>query len=673
MNKQVIDILALTNDVLQAIIVIFGSAVVLYNLGRSLRIRVMKAFITLVTFVIIVYLSELIVSRIITPYSAGSWLRLGWLGIAMVPAAQYHLSDALLETTGQSKHRYRVAAGYVSGAVFLALGWFTNWIIDGVVLNQHAPHLEAGVLFPFFAVYFWLLTGLSLINVWRARQRCLTRTTKQRMTITFIAFVAAPLAVFPYLIITGSSELSNSILFWLVAISGNGVVGVMFALLTAHLIYFGAASPDRVVRVRLFKFMARVPLAGTIVLLVYIVVSRNSPILGLPSETALGFALVATVMLVEWVIHAYKRPLERFFQLNDDPDVRRIQELSERLLTTADLHQFLESVLAAACESLRTPTSFVAAITDNGPRLEAVVGPLAEPEANEIWQQADWHELTTNQENGAAGHHLQTVDEFILWQNYWIRPLHNQMQTLVIGIFGIRARAEKPDLNDKELQILDQLIAQAETALQDRILQQEVFGAVEGLLPQIKALQQRRSEATFGGLPVLTAGAEEGDTAVTDSLVNDPEFKNMVRDALTHYWGGPKLTKSPLLDLQVVQKSQEQHGNNPTNALRAILADAIELQKPEGERNLSTTEWILYNILELKFVQGHRVRDVARRLAMSESDLYRKQRVAIENVAQTVATMEKTAVIETIETGDLSGTAVPPVLLTKETESTSRS
>jgi hypothetical protein len=40
-------------------------------------------------------------------------------------------------------------------------------------------------------------------------------------------------------------------------------------------------------------------------------------------------------------------------------------------------------------------------------------------------------------------------------------------------------------------------------------------------------------------------------------------------------------------------------------------------------------------------VQGKQVRDVARRLAMSESDLYRKQRVAIENVARTIATMEE--------------------------------
>ena len=148
-------------------------------------------------------------------------------------------------------------------------------------------------------------------------------------------------------------------------------------------------------------------------------------------------------------------------------------------------------------------------------------------------------------------------------------------------------------------------------------------------------------------------------SVAVQSVVNDPDFNAMVRDALTHYWGGPKLTKSPLLDLQLVQQSQNQHGNNPTNALRAILADAIELQKPEGERNLSTTEWILYNILELKFVQGRRVRDVARRLAMSESDLYRKQRVAIENVAETVATMEKAAAEDTDTNGNEYSQALP--------------
>ena len=56
---------------------------------------------------------------------------------------------------------------------------------------------------------------------------------------------------------------------------------------------------------------------------------------------------------------------------------------------------------------------------------------------------------------------------------------------------------------------------------------------------------------------------------------------------------------------------------------------------------MTAPEWVLYNILELKFLQGRRVREIARRLAMSESDLYRKQRIAIEAVSQTLAEMER--------------------------------
>jgi hypothetical protein len=627
---------ALVNDVLQSAIVIFGAAVVLYNLGRSLRDRVTRAFCALITFVSIVYLTELLVSRTIV-VSTEAWLRLQWLGIAMVPAAQYHLSDALLSVTGAipQRRRYLVPTAYLLGLIFLALVLFSNLIVAELVRLPLTPHLRAGALFPLFAAYFWLLAAAGIYNVWRARQRCITSTTRQRMTTTLFAFLAAPLGVFPYLIISSNPNQSIPLWLWPMIILGNVIVGLMFALLTAHLAYFGAASPDRVVRVRLFKFMARVPLAGTIVLLVYVLVSRSSRFLGLPTETALGFALVATVMLVEWAIHAYKKPLERLFQLNDDPEVRRIQRLSERLLTTRDLRQFLESILAATCEALRTPTAFVAAITADGPRLESVVGPLTEPDT--ILHDADWRQLGQPDGNGASGDSLEMIDDFIIWQNYWIKPLYSQQRDLVLGILGIRARAATPDLTPREMVVLERLIGQAEAALEDRILQQEVFAAVEGLLPQIMALQERRSAATFGGLPVLTAPAGE------DTLVDNPDFNAMVRDALSHYWGGPKLTKSPLMRLEIVQQAVGEHGNSPAKALRSILDSAIELQKPEGERNMTTAEWILYNILELKFVQGQRVRDVARRLAMSESDLYRKQRVAIENVARAITTMERAA------------------------------
>jgi hypothetical protein len=94
--------------------------------------------------------------------------------------------------------------------------------------------------------------------------------------------------------------------------------------------------------------------------------------------------------------------------------------------------------------------------------------------------------------------------------------------------------------------------------------------------------------------------------------------------------------------LEVVQRAVEQHNGNPTNALRSILLEGINRVRPGGDRRF-TAEWILYNILDLKFLEGRKVRDIAMRLAMSEADLYRKQRVAIEAVAGAIIDMEQTA------------------------------
>jgi hypothetical protein len=115
----------------------------------------------------------------------------------------------------------------------------------------------------------------------------------------------------------------------------------------------------------------------------------------------------------------------------------------------------------------------------------------------------------------------------------------------------------------------------------------------------------------------------------------------MVKDALSHYWGGPKLSGSPLLSLRTVQEVIEQNGGSPTRALRSVLSQAISALKPEGQRSMLAADWVLYNILELKFIEGKRTKDVASQLAMSESDLYRKQRVAIDEVARILEEMER--------------------------------
>jgi hypothetical protein len=45
----------------------------------------------------------------------------------------------------------------------------------------------------------------------------------------------------------------------------------------------------------------------------------------------------------------------------------------------------------------------------------------------------------------------------------------------------------------------------------------------------------------------------------------------------------------------------------------------------------------------MKFLEGKKVREIATRLSMSEADLYRKQRVAVDAVASAILDMEHKA------------------------------
>ena len=76
------------------------------------------------------------------------------------------------------------------------------------------------------------------------------------------------------------------------------------------------------------------------------------------------------------------------------------------------------------------------------------------------------------------------------------------------------------------------------------------------------------------------------------------------------------------------------------NALRKTLEDCIVALKPEGDQKMASPEWTLYNILQLRFLERRKVREVARHLSMSEADLYRKQRVAILAVTDLILQRE---------------------------------
>ena len=635
--------LATLNQILVAGISITAFSLLLYALTFNLRDRVARSFAALLAFVSIVFFCDAVVSTLTgaAPGAADVWLRLQWIGIAFIPATYLHFSDALLTIVGQpsrGRRRLSIRLLYLIASMFLMAAAFTEVLVADGVVESDAAHLRAGPLFLVFLAYCVGSLTWAAWNFLRAYRRTQTSTTRRRMIYLIISAAAPPLGTFPFLLIAGRTAALHPLIFWTIVLATNFAVAGLLVVMAYTVAYFGVTQTDRVVKGRLFQWLLRGPVVASTVLAVYVIVNRYGPHLRFYDPRVLPFLVITVLLLLQFLITLFRLPVERaLFYGADRAELRRLQLLEARLLTTGDLRQFLESVLAALCDTLRIPSAFIAAIGEDGKlEYEVTLGPDAPTRA-----QADPPPFTAlraapvsvGHPNGSAAPGPSLVPGLFEWGKFWIVPLRSQTTDDPLGLLGLRARAAPAQLTPDEAAALRLLTGRAASALEDRRLQQEVFRALDRLLPQIEALQRLRASAAYSGTKALTAA---------DSVIADVDLAHLVKEALSHYWGGPKLTNSPLLQLRVVERALRDHDGNPVNALRAVLQQAIERIKPEGQRKF-TTEWLLYNIMEMKFLQNRRVREVAMRLAVSEADLYRKQRVALEEVASAIREMEREA------------------------------
>lgn len=644
--SEFLDILELINETLTSIIVIVAVSILLYNLTRAKQDRVTRTSGLVLLCMTIAYLADVFVLLEPREHYFGTWMRLQWIGISLIPAAMLHQSDALLATTGRpSRGRRKIAVrvAYGVGVVFTLLALATDLIVAGPV-SADLPHMQAGPIFPLYVAFLLVVGGFALINVIRARRRCLTRYTRRRMTYLLSVFLAPAWGIFPYTLLGGFGDERETTLLVIINLA-NLVVVVMLVFMAYPLSFFGSEKPDRVIKDQLVEFMLRGPFTGAAILVAILLLPRATNVLGFNGDALMPFAAVAIVMFLQWLITLLLPVMRRWFIYTEDQQrAQWIQDLGDRLLTQADASQLLESILAALCDHLRVPTAFVARIEPEGAQLVQVVGNLAP--SSEALSAPELSTLVNGSANGTASANgiITKVDDVFIWRSYWLVPLRsmrrvNGAEPPLLGVLGVWARAPEPDLTHDEIELFEALVEQAAHVLEGVQQQSEVFVILEGLASQMDLMQQMRGVSRYGHVAELPAPASD--------LIANPEFSGLVKDALRDYWGGPKLTESELLRLNVVWREMEEtEDRNPVRALRNVLAQAIEKLKPEGERSLTTTEWILYNILEMRFLQGRKVRDVALRLAMSESDLYRKQRIAIEEVAKRIEDMEREAITE---------------------------
>ena len=630
-------IFAFANLILSSATVILAFALLIYVLTRNLLSDVGRSFATLLACVTVVYAGDVAVGRVTSVAAAAPWLRLQWFGIAFIPAAYLHFSHALLSTTNwRSRRRFlTVIASYGISAILCALAILTDLLVLDGAMQPPVTHLAPGPLFPVFVLFFAATALFGARNVYEARRRCLTPAARRRLNYLSVAFAAPGIGVFPFLVLISAPPFASAPVILLFSTAGNLVIGFMLVVLTYTVAYFGILAPDRVVRQSLIYYLLRGPILGALIVMLMLAIPDTQQVWGLPREMVLVSTVVATIILLQVAIHLAKPLIDRLIYWRDRAEVAWLAEIDRHLLTSTDLRQVLENVLVALCETLRMPAGFVAALPpDDHLSLEAVVGPFEA--ATDFVRSEEFAEVVAQAETGRGERSSQPVGapDFFVCGGAWLREQNDGSLLGWLGLAVDRNQAERAVIAAEEHALVRALLRQAAKALEDRQVQQGLFTALRHIIPEIERMQAWRSTVQYTGATPLPAMND-------DSLVTQPDFERWVREALTHLWGGPRLTNSPLLKLRVVADLLAENDNNPSRALRSALKRAIELQRPGGDRKLTATEWLLYNILEMRFVQGERIRDIAGRLALSESDLYRKQRVAITEVARTLADMEK--------------------------------
>ena len=615
------------NQILTAGIAIMAFSLFLYSLSFNLRDRVARSFAIILLCVVVVFTAEALQDNTVSVQTLDLLMRLQWVGLAFLPAAYLHLSDALLVTAGRpSRGRRRIAVRgiYIISAgflVLLAIGYLLGPIVpDG----KPAPYLQRTLWTEVFTIFYVATLVWAGVNFARAYKLMLTRSGRRRMLYLMAGATAPALGSYPYLLFGYELAARHEFLFWSAAVAINLLVGALVVVMAYAVAFFGVSWPDRVIKSRLFKWIMRGPVAASATLALMTVVRRGGELLGTPYSAFVPFTVVASVLLIEHAI-TFAAPLwERWlFYGRDRNELELLQNVEERLLTQSDLQQFLESVLAAVRDHLQSPSAFVAALDDETLLPVVVAGNRAMIEQESLTEALE-------HVNGDIRHEFH-------WGNYWVLPLYARRRPemdrdelpSLLGLLGVARSDGKTSMEHDQRESLWLMAERAALALEDRQLQQRVFRSLADIQPQVEMIQRMRAASRYDSRAALNA----------EPIPHEADLANWVRDALTHYWGGPKFTNNPLIKLQVVRDLADQEDGNTSNALRTLLRKAVDEVKPRGDRKF-TTEWILYHILEMKFIEGRKVRDVAARLAMSEADLYRKQRVAIDAVAKAIMEME---------------------------------
>jgi len=612
-------------QILAAGVAITAVALMMYATSFNIRDRLVQTYMLLLACVMLIYAGEAMASVSNTPAYVEFLLQMKWVGLVMLPAVYLHFSDALLTLTGRpsrGRRRTVVLVIYILSVVMAVLVFFGITVGRLSPERVPGPYLERNLVTFAFGVFYILVMLMVSYNLVRVVLRSATRTSQRRL-FYLTAGAAAPALTSILFLFHGNLTLAtHPDFFWLVSIVGSFITGFFLIVMAYVVSFFGLNWTDRAIKSRLLRWMLRGPFVAAIVLAMTTIVRRFGESQGVANFFLVPVVMVAVILVLEYAITLASPYLEKvFFWGEDRADLEVIQSLQDRMLTGKDLDQFLEMVSASICDRLQVKAGFIAVL--EGGKIDRVIQTGDKKTLTSLnLDDSILEELDSNTDEEFG---FQTLGELIVVR---LEHANGNGNKALLGVCGF-LKYDPEVVEEEDLKAVNLLIERATIALKDRAYQQQVLRSITSLQLEVDYIQDLRASASYNQQRIYNAE----NRGVPD------EMTDWVKDALTHYWGGPKLTNNPLMNFKVVETATEANEGNRVNALRSIIKEAIEKVRPEGERKF-TSDWLLYNILELKFLQGKKVREVARKLSVSEADLYRKQKVALESVAHVIADME---------------------------------
>lgn len=634
-----IAVLEQLNQLLAAAALIVTFSLLAYIVMQNWRNDIARALLVLLASVVIVYGGDLLLARTDQERTMNFLGRAQWLGIALVPAGYIHLANGLLNLgryqSLAQRYRWLVYLAYVGSASFFALVVLgTDLVVRGGLPSGPIAQFQPGPLFWVYCLFFLIGAATALVAIIQSQQHALSFTQRRRLTYLGATFAAPGIGVFPFLVIAAPNVAPAGAILLLQAIASL-IVMVMLTVMTYSVAFQGVLLPDRLIKQDFLRWWLYGPFIGVVIILFMQIVPFLERLFGLPKDTLLTFGVMLMTVLIPLFVNRVKPYLDALVYMQDHEEIDYLRNLPRSTFTRADLRTLLENALVAVCGALKVETGFVIAPGNSGYTIRAVCGPrsqvkrfVAEYPLRDLIPQLE--QLPPRPRNGSLN-----PDGFLVCGGFCLMPLHSP-DGQFLGALGVAASPERfrqtSDLSPETRHMISVLVHQMELALSTVQMQQQIFDALRGLGPEMQSLQQLASRLEQATPATLAE--------IDSDIVMQPEFPQLVKEALTQFWGGPKLAESPLLEMRSVRRLLQSQGGSPTRALQTVLRQAINNLRPDDQLDPSAQEWLLYNLLEGRFLQRKTVRDVANRLAMSESDFYRKQRIAIEEVARQLALME---------------------------------